>query len=690
MSGVITEGVRHLRREWGRWWRVEDQTDTHIAHRILNDQYRMWQRIHQRTKAEVAQNINLLKQQQKQTTYVQMQRMQMMKQMRGRGYGYGGYGMFGGGSSPMIAYRMMQWAQLQMKINNEEFEFAEITPGMLAVGRGQLRARRHRTAAGVGAGVLLLWAGTWWISGLVALVLLGLAGAVFAGMAAAAGRNPAPRRPPVPKLLFVPKKVPEHTELAQEPEPEPFPIREAGRDPRRVRECVELALRKEGAKVGQVGVPEETDWGWRVPVTLSGGTLGHLVRILPGLCTTLQVGENRLTATVADPENAAAALLRILVRDPFAEPLPYPHRAPGSCTITQPVSLGLSIEGETTPVVLAGQHVIIVADTGGGKTAMVQTLAEYATACRDAVVADIDPVKRGLRSLSPLAVLTARSPEDADQRLEELLERARTRIASMPPTQPMWEPRPDAPAIIAFVDEYPKLSKRGKQLAVDLLRVGREAMVTLVICTQDATEDVMGDAIADVPGVRIMLPCRQADVAPVVGRPDAISRGWLPHLLVPSPDQDDPADAGRFYCITPRHRDPVLRYVSPLPADEAERRARERLAAGLPRLEGTAAGGDAAGIPDQAPEIARLLLKIFATEGHPEALPVAVVADHLVAADPAVWGRWEGRSDRIAMIGRTLKRHLKDTGLDIEPVRMTLGADRQMAYRLADLKDAVK
>ncbi|MEU3330045.1 hypothetical protein ABZ709_31665 [Streptomyces albus] len=684
MSGVIKAGVRHLRHEWGRWWRVEDQTDTHIAHRILNDQYRLWQRIHQRTKAEVAQNISLLKQQQKQSTYMQMQRMQMMKQMRGRGYG--GYGMFGGGgSSPMIAYRMMQWAQLQMKINNEEFEFAEITPGMLAVGRGQLRARRHRTAAGVGAGVLLLWAGTWWISGLVALVLLGLAGAVFAGMAAAAGRNPAPRRPPVPKLLFVPKKVPEHTELA-EPEPEPFPVREAGRDPRRVRECVELALRKEGVKIHSMGVPEETEWGWRVPVTLAGGTLGDLVRVLPDVCTTLQVGENRLTAARQDPENAASVLLRILLKDPFAEPLPYPSRPPGSCTITQPVSLGLSIEGETTPVVLAGQHVIIVADTGGGKSAMVQNLAEYVTACRDAVVADIDPAKRGLRSLAPLAVLTARSPKEAEERLEELLERARTRIASMPPTQPMWEPSPDAPAIIVFVDEYPQLSKKAKKTAIDLLRIGREAMVTLVICTQDATEDVMGDAIADVPGVRIMLPCRQADVAPVVGRSDALSRGWLPHLLVPSPDKRDPADAGRFYCITPRHRDPVLRYVSPLPADEADRRARERLAAGLPRLEGTGGGG---AIPEDAPEIARLLLKIFAAEGDPDELAVETIADHLVAADPSVWGRWEGQENRNVMIGQTLRRRLKEAGLDVTPVRRTVGSSRPSYYQRADVLEAL-
>ncbi|MBO8189191.1 ATP-binding protein [Streptomyces spirodelae] len=686
MAGTIGAGARHLRHEWGRWWRTDDQTDTHIAHRILNDQYRLWQRIHQRTKAEVQQNIGLLKQQQKQATYMQMQRLQMQKQMRGRGYG--GYGMFGmmGGSSPFISYRMMQWAQLQVKINQEEFEFAEITPGMLAVGRGQLRARRHRAAAGTLLGIMAVWGLILWASLAVGVALLALLAAVFTGMAAAAGRRPVPRRPPVPKLLFVPKKVPEHTELAEEPEPQPFPIREAGRDPRRARECVEIALRKDGAKVAEVQVPEETHWGWRQPIVLSDGTLGDLVRTLPKLATTLRVGENRLTASRTSPEDSAAVTLRILTSDPFADPMPYPERPPLSCSITRPVSIGLSLEGETTPVVLAGQHVIIVADTGGGKTAMVQALAEYVTACRDAVAVDIDPAKRGLKALSQAAVRIARTPEEAERELEQLLERARTRIASMPPTQDMWEPGPDAPAVVAFLDEFPQMSKRGKQLAVDLLRVGREAMITLVMCTQDASSDVLSDAIADVPGVRIMMPCRQADVPLVVGQSDAISRGWLPHLLVPSPEPDFPADAGRFYCITPRHRTPIMRYVSPLPPAEADRRARERVQAGLPRLDPAPAS---TAVPDHVPEIARLLLQIFAAESDPEWLSVAQLADHLAKADRQEWGRWDGKHNRLVMVGRTLRSHLKQAGLDVTPSRIETHPDRPTVYYLADIKDAV-
>lgn len=687
-GGTFAGGVRHLRAEWGRWWRTEDLTDTHVAHRILNDQYRMWRQMQQRGRAEVQQNIKLLKDQQRQQTYMQMQRMQMQKRYASRGYGgYGG----GYGASPVISYRMMQWAQLQMRIGQEEFRHLEVTDSMLAIGRGQVRSRRHLAAFASIPCLIALWATLWALSAAAGFVVTAAAVLVFAAVAWAKGRNPTWRRPPVPKLLFVPSTAPAHTEL-EDADPEPFPIREAGTNPRVAREAVRLALKKEAGKVSvaEVLVPEQTAYGWKVPIVLGSGTAGQLMSVLKPMTTTLRVGESRITAQPADPNDAALVNLQILTTDPFATPLPYPERPPLSCSITDPVSIGLSIEGETTPVVLAGQHVIVVADTGGGKTAMVQALAEYATACRDAVVVDIDPVKRGLKALAPAAVMTARTAQEAEQVLADLLARARARVASMPPTQNDWIPSPDGPAVLVFIDEYPQLSKRGKELAVALLRVGREARITIVLCTQDATSDVLGDAIADAFGVRIMLPCRAADVPIVVGQADAISKGWLPHFLVPSPEPGFPADAGRFYCVTPRHRTPVLRYVSPLPPAEADRRTRERLAAGLPALE-TAAPPAPAGSPSATavPAIAAQLLDAFATHRDPEALTIAQLADHLAAADPATWGKWDGKPNRLLMVGRTLKSHLKAAGLDIPTVRLDTDPKRPTAYRLADIKGAL-
>lgn len=690
MAGTLTVGARHLRAEWGRWWRVEDLTDTHLAHRALNSQWRMWEGIRRRYAGEIKSNISLLNQQQRQATNMQMMRMAAQRrnsyQQGGRYGGYGGgFSMFGGGgASPMVTYQMMRWAQLQIKTGAEHFMPQPVTPPILAAARDQVRTSRHRTTYLLAVLLPAAWIGLWALSALAALTVTAVTAVWLAVLASVRGRNPRRRRPPIPTLLFVPPHEIKGVQLAEEVEQEPFAIREAGNNPRVARDAVRLALKKEARRVvvSEVLVPTQTAYGWRVPLVLESGTAGQLVGDLKAVARALRVGESRVLSGPPDPDDAALVTLQVLITDPFATPPPYPDRPPLSCTITRPVSLGISLEGETTPVVLAGQHIIIVSDTGGGKTGMVQGIAEYVTACEDAVIVDIDPVKRGLKALGPMAVMTARTPDEAEDVLDALLERALARIASMPPTQDTWIPTPDAPAIVVVVEEFPQLSKRGKALAVKLLRLGREAMVTLLLITQDATSDVLSDSVADAFGVRIMLPCRAADVPVVVGRADAVSQGWLPHLLVPSPDPEYPADAGRFYCVTPRHRTPVLRYVTPLPAAEADRRCRERIAAGLPRLESAPAP---AGVPDDAPEIVRLLLNAFAAEGDPEALTVAQISGHLVAADPHTWGRWAEREDRSSMIGRDIRTQIKAAGIDLPTVRLRAPGS-PTAYRLADVR----
>ncbi|MFE3556923.1 hypothetical protein ACFXKW_18940 [Streptomyces sp. NPDC059193] len=686
-SGGIGAGAAHLRAEWGRWWRTEDWTDTHVAHYVLNDQFRTWRKFQQRNRSEVQQNIGLLKEQQKRQTQAQMMQMNMQRQRSRRGYG--GYGYGGGmGASPVISYRMMQWASLQMRMGQAEFRHLEVTPSMLHIGRGQVRSRRHLAATAWLLALAAGWVALWWASALAALVVALLAAVVFAIAAAAAGRSLKPRRPPVPKLLFIPPKPPANTELAAEPEPEPFPIREAGRDPRLVRECVALALRAENARVGHVDVPEETAWGWKVPIVLSGGTLGDLIRLLPKLATILRVGEGRLLAQRTSGEDSAAVTLRILTSDPFANPQPFPIRPPRSASITTEFSIGISIDGEHTPIVLAGQNVLIVADSGGGKSAMVRALAEFATACVDAVAIDIDPTGRGLGPLAPCAVRAARTPQDAEQELEYLLSLAQARIAALGPTEDNWTVTPATPAVIAFVDEFPQLTKRGKAAALALLRIGRKARVTLVVCSQDATADVMGDAIADAFGVRILMPCRAADVPLVVGQADAIAKGWLPHLLVPSPGDWEIADAGRYYCITPRHRTPILRYVSFLDAATAAVRAVDRKAAGLPALTQPAPTPTAA-TAKPLPPIVAALLAAFATHSDPDALSVAQITDHLATVDPAVWRQWDGRKDRLALAGRRIKSELKAAGLTIPTQRIDTLPGRPTGYLLADIRDGL-
>lgn len=89
------------------------------------------------------------------------------------------------------------------------------------------------------------------------------------------------------------------------------------------------------------------------------------------------------------------------------------------------------------------------------------------------------------------------------------------------------------------------------------------------------------------------------------------------------------------------------------------------------------------------PEIAQLLLEAFAEEGDPESVTVAQLADWLEEADPATWGRWAGRTDRLAMVGRTIRARLRAAGLDVSTVRMWNLAGGPAAYRLADIREAL-
>ncbi|MGW5818041.1 hypothetical protein [Streptomyces noursei] len=687
---TLVKGGRHLRAEFGRWFSAEDQTDTHIAHRLLNEQYAVWERGRSRFAAHARQNIAALEKQQRMSMQMQTMRMhQQRRQMRrGSPYGYGGYGV--GGVSPAIPYRVMQWGDYQIRVDKETFEHIPLTPVMLQMGRGRLRARRHRTAAILLLAATALWLLLWWLAPALDVVLTLAALLLATACAAWQGRSPTRRRPPVPRLRFIPAAAPGEG-LDADADPEPFPLREAGRSPREAREALRLALKKERL-TPEIGTPTTMEWGWRYPLTLTSTTLEDLVERLPKVGVTLRVGANRLMAQGTDPDDSSAVTLRVLTGDPFTAAPPALARPPKSLSITDPFSLGLSIDGEDTPVILAGQHVFLVGVTGSGKSSMIRALAEHVTACRDAVAVDVDPSGVGLGPLRPAAVRHAHTPESAEQLLEAELARAEARIASLGAgIQDNYPVSPDSPAVFVFLDEYSRLTDRGKQAALDLLGVGRKARVTLVLSTRNAAKSVLKEAIADSLGVRIMMSCRIADVPLVVGDPNAVAQGWLPHRLKPSPGEWEPADAGRFYAITPRATDPVLRYVSRLAPERAAELAQERAAAGLPDIDATPQTSPATKPVDDLPPIGRLLRGAFAAAGDPDWLTVAQIADHLAVAAPDRWRQWDGRKDRLAMVGRYLRADLRAAGLDVPRSRLESieHPDRPIAYRLADVTAAL-
>jgi len=361
------------------------------------------------------------------------------------------------------------------------------------------------------------------------------------------------------------------------PTGDPYPIRQA-QSVQQAAECIHLALLAENLAVGQVTDVTQERWGWRAIAHLTKGKPADLVAKVANLDVLLGV---RQGGVMPQPQQAAAGsvVLRIITSDPFDPMPPHPVHPPRSNSILKPMVLGPSMDGEPTKITLAGQNVMVIAVPGGGKSMIVRAMADYITSCTDAIVIDIDPTGRGLGPLRRLAAMRAYTEEAIDDALDWAIREAELRTQQMGDDVDNFQVDDENPAVFVIVDEHPQLTNKQKQKVIRLGRIGRKARDTVILLSQDATSEVVGDAIADVFGIRIMLPCRKADVPLVVGSDTAISEGWMPHRLTPSPGDWDPADAGTFYVLAPGLRDPILRHATHLDAATATLRANERLAA---------------------------------------------------------------------------------------------------------------
>ncbi|MFB7668326.1 hypothetical protein ACFC1R_31145 [Kitasatospora sp. NPDC056138] len=545
---------------------------------------------------------------------------------------------------------------------------------------GELERHRRRTAnrRRVGLAAMVLAVGGFEIA-VGALVLPACTAIALTLTAWAKGRFPNWRRelPDVPALAYEiesgkptkdkkEKDKMEKTEKAEKAGTEQVGQSEPGAQPLRISQAateeeagtaVLRALIGEGLAIGSVTDVSREKWGWKATAHLIKGKPADLVLRLPQLDVALGV---RSGGVMAQPQMAAAGsvVLRILLGDPFDPMPPHPVYAPRSNSILKPLSLGPSMDGSPTQVTIAGQNIMVIAVPGGGKSAIVRSLADYITSCTDAIVLDIDPTGRGLGPLRRLAAMTAYDEQRIDDVLDWAIREAEIRTEQMGDDVDNWQVTDDSPAVFAIVDEHPQLTKTQKAKVIKLGRIGRKARVTVVLLSQDATSDVVGDAIADVFGIRIMLPCRKADVPLVVGSDTAISEGWMPHRLVPSPGDWDLADAGAFYIVAPGLRDPILRKSTFLNAATATLRTQERLAAGTVTITPEPADG---GDDEDIPSVLMGIRAAFENHGDPEFLLTDQVLEHLATTGPE-WRKWDGqeaadrRREAVKAIGRELKK----------------------------------
>lgn len=454
--------------------------------------------------------------------------------------------------------------------------------------RADLRAeyQRHRllytgksagvAAAVTGGGMFGLATGSLWLD---------LAAAASAwGIGAFHGRDRS--RPDAGTVLGLPadETVRSHGAVTLDDLPEgaqPFPIRRA-ETPQQAAVCVLLAMAAENVPVVEVWDMERQPWGWQCKVRVSEGTPEAIIKAQGGLETRFDVATNGVRPQPLK-ERRACAILRLVETDPFATAPGLPYRPPLSMSISDRFRIGTSVGGDPLELSLAGVMGLWVAASGGGKTGILQALAEGTTACYDNITIDIDPFGDGLEDLGDAVRITARTNEQIEAVLLFFLVMAkgRARLRKKLGMGRKWIASREHPAVTLFFDEFPKATELAKELAIALMLVGRKELIEVEFASQGAATAYLQQNIAQMIALKGVGPCKVGDTRAVFGD-DSVREGWLPHKLSPATDTD-PKDAGHIFIqgVPGMPDEPIEYAVHEVPSGTLRKLAAERKAAGM-------------------------------------------------------------------------------------------------------------
>ncbi|MDQ0305489.1 hypothetical protein J2S46_000045 [Kitasatospora herbaricolor] len=547
-----------------------------------------------------------------------------------------------------------------------------------------------------------------------------------------------PELDPPDKLLTgekpgeAPADVEQGVELFPGDTGKPFPIRDVT-DPAVAVECVRRALLAERVPLAYVGAPVLHPWGWETVVRVSDGTCGDIGERLGGLETKFDVGDGDVILQ-PNRKRTAEATLRVVTGDLFGAMKPPPYRAPHSVDVTTAGTFGMSADGRDLTFSLAELMGEVIARSGGGKSTIIRALLDWTTAAHNAVTVFLDPSGDGPGKFTDAVKLTSTSPIQIEFALLSLYRlaagRARTRRKlGMGDT---WTCTREHPAIFVFVDEFPKLTKRSKQIIAELQLVGRKEGVWLIFAAQGATSQLLGSNIAQQPALKIMGACRDVDTTQALGG-GAIDWGYLPHRLQPK-SGGSLNDCAKSYVVGAPglSEDPMLHKWHYIPDDEGGRRAAERLAAGLvdidqasidaalkapnppglkfadedeylryvpwPELLAMCAEDDDESGPQDTgtaaiPPILAKIRAAFEAAGDPDFLFTDQVLEHL-ATTGAEWRQWDDRepADRRREAVKKIGRDLKKAG--VENLKTDRRKDLDMdntpsGYWLRDVETAI-
>lgn len=397
-------------------------------------------------------------------------------------------------------------------------------------------------------------------------------------------------------LVLVVGLVPEQSETMIEqnediaPEPgstETFSISQA-KNGEEATECLRRALIAEGISPRTFRPPVRYNWGWEIPVILKKGTPADVMAKADRLETLMMLPRDGML--VSSATFRAEVIIRLVQSDPFLDMDGFKYAEPLSRSINKKYVVAQRMDGKELKLSLLRSHAVIIAGPGGGKSMFMRTLADITTSSRDCVTWDIDPGGNGLEVFGDAIDRRGRTKQEIELMFTDAIAFAkrRAKLLTKLGMGDNWQPSKDHPALVIFVDEFIQLDKKAKELAVDLIRIGRKAAISVILAAQQATRDTLGAAIADSVSLKIMFASRHADVPLVFGE-GALSQGWRPDRLHPATGED-PEDAGKCYIMGGGSREPYLYKAFPMDPSEAIKRGVERAREGMTKLDSDTTG----------------------------------------------------------------------------------------------------
>jgi len=186
-------------------------------------------------------------------------------------------------------------------------------------------------------------------------------------------------------------------------------------------------------------------WGWTARVLLRKGiTTDQAISRIPALESGLGLRPGSMRV-FQDDRRADRFIMRVIENNPHAEPALWPGR--WITSVTKPMEIGLSEQGQPARVLLLRRNVLIGGIMGSGKSGILNVIIANLAGCRDVMLWGID--MKGGMELQPWAACFDRlafTPEQATQLFRDAVAKLNQRAARMAAEgKRVWEPTPDDP-----------------------------------------------------------------------------------------------------------------------------------------------------------------------------------------------------------------------------------------------------